>query len=100
MKNVNIVLGTMTFGESVFAPEVEEFINTFFDLGYDEFDTAFVYNEGNCERLLGDVLPKLDKIFRIASKINPRISGKLDGEAAYKQVNSSGICAGSIINSL
>lgn len=89
MKNVNIVLGTMTFGESVFAPEVEGFINTFFDLGYDEFDTAFVYNEGNCERLLGDVLPKLDKIFRIASKINPRISGKLDGEAAYKQVNES-----------
>lgn len=89
MKKVNIVLGTMTFGESVFAPDVDEFINTFLDLGYNEFDTAYVYNEGNCEKLLGDVLPQIDRTFKIASKVNPRISGKLDGDAAFKQVNES-----------
>ena len=88
-KQVGLILGTMTFGESVFSPDVEMFINTFLDEGYDELDTAYVYNDGNCERLLGEVLPELDRPFRIATKVNPRISGKLDGEAAYKQVNES-----------
>lgn len=89
MKNVNLILGTMTFGESVFEPQVEEFINMFLDAGYDELDTAYVYNEGSCEKLLGEVFPKLNRPFRIATKVNPRISGKLDGEAAYKQVTES-----------
>lgn len=89
MGNVNLILGTMTFGESVFSPEVEKFIRTFLDAGYNELDTAYVYNEGNCERMLGEVLPVLNRPFRIATKVNPRISGKLDGEAAYKQLNES-----------
>ena len=86
---MKLVLGTMTFGESVFAPEPEKFINTFLDAGYDELDTAYVYNEGNCERLIGEALPSIKKPYKIATKVNPRISGKLDGEAAYKQVNES-----------
>ena len=89
MKNVNLILGTMTFGESVFSPDVDTFIRTFLDAGYEELDTAYVYNDGNCERLLGEVLPDLNQPYRIATKVNPRISGKLDGEAAYKQVNES-----------
>lgn len=89
MNSVNLILGTMTFGESVFQPQVEEFVNAFLNAGYDELDTAYVYNEGNCERLLGEVLPGLDRPFKIATKVNPRISGRLDAEAAYKQVNES-----------
>ncbi len=89
MKNVNLILGTMTFGESVFRPDVDQFITDFLEAGYDELDTAYVYNEGNCERLLGEVLPGLNRPFKIATKVNPRISGKLDSEAAYKQVNES-----------
>ena len=89
MKKVNLILGTMTFGESVFSPDVEKFINTFLDDGHEELDTAYVYNDGNCERLLGEVLPTLDRPFRIATKVNPRISGRLDADAAYKQVNES-----------
>lgn len=88
-KPVNLILGTMTFGESVFMPDVGEFINAFLDAGYDELDTAYVYNEGNCEKFLGEVLPGLNRPFKIATKVNPRISGKLDAEAAYKQVNES-----------
>lgn len=88
-KPVRLILGTMTFGESVFSPQVAEFINTFLDAGYDELDTAYVYNDGNCEKLLGEVLPGLNRSFKIDTKVNPRISGKLDGEAAYKQVNES-----------
>ena len=88
-KPVNLILGTMTFGESVFSPDVGEFVNSFLDAGYDELDTAYVYNEGNCERLLGEVLPGLNRPFKIATKVNPRISGKLDADAAYKQVEES-----------
>ena len=89
MNDVKLVLGTMTFGESVFLPDVGTFINEFLDAGYDELDTAYVYNEGKCERMLGEVLPALNRPYKIATKVNPRISGKLDGEAAYKQVNES-----------
>ncbi len=88
-KPVNLILGTMTFGESVFMPDIGEFINAFLDAGYDELDTAYVYNDGNCERFLGEVLPELNRPFKIATKVNPRISGRLDAEAAYKQVNES-----------
>lgn len=89
MKNVKLVLGTMTFGESVFSLEVGAFINTFLDAGYEELDTAYVYNDGICEHLLGEVLPGLNRPYKIATKVNPRISGRLDGVAAYKQVNES-----------
>jgi aflatoxin B1 aldehyde reductase len=89
MQNINLILGTMTFGESVFAPDVAEFIDAYFGAGYSELDTAYVYNEGQSEMLLGEVLPKLAKPFKIATKVNPRISGKLDGEAAFMQLNES-----------
>lgn len=89
MGEVKLVLGTMTFGESVFNPQAGEFIKAFLDAGYEELDTAYVYNDGTCERLLGEVLPGLDRPYRIATKVNPRISGRLDGDAACKQVNES-----------
>lgn len=88
-KRVGFILGTMTFGESVFQPQAEAFLEAFLESGYDMLDTAYVYNEGNCERLLGKVLPALNKPVRIATKVHPRISGRLDGEAAYRQVNES-----------
>ncbi len=89
MNKVTLILGTMTFGESVFAPDVKTFIDTFLDAGYTELDTAYVYNEGVCERLLGEVLPGLDRPYRIATKVNPRITGKLDGAAARMQLPES-----------
>ena len=86
---MKLILGTMTFGESVFSPEVTLFTEAFLDTGNTELDTAYVYNNGDCERLLGEALEKLNRPFRIATKVNPRISGRLDGEAAYRQVNES-----------
>lgn len=88
-KPVTLILGTMTFGESVFSPEVGRFTEAFLDAGYTELDTAYVYNDGSCERLLGEVLPELKRPYRIATKVNPRISGRLDADAAYLQVNES-----------
>lgn len=89
MNGMKLILGTMTFGESVFSPDVGLFINTFLENGGEEVDTAYVYNGGNCEKLLGEVLPELNRPFKIATKVNPRISGRLDADAAYKQVNES-----------
>lgn len=86
---MKLILGTMTFGESVFSPDVGRFISVFLDNGGEELDTAYVYNDGNCERLLGEVLPTINRPFSIATKVNPRISGRLDADAAYKQVNES-----------
>ena len=89
MQKIKAVLGTMTFGESVFAPDVEAFINTFLDAGGEELDTAYVYNDGSCEKLIGEAIAKLDRPYKIATKVNPRITGKLDADAAYMQFNES-----------
>lgn len=89
MKDIKLVLGTMTFGESVFNPDIISFINEFLNNGFTELDTAYVYNDGKCEQLLGESLKIIDKPYKISTKVNPRISGKLNGEAANKQVNES-----------
>lgn len=87
---MKLVLGTMTFGESVFAPEPEQFIETFLAAGYDELDTAYVYNEGQSETLIGAALKTIgrDRV-KLATKVNPRITGRLDGDAAVMQLNES-----------
>ena len=89
MKKMNIVLGTMTFGESVFDADVSEFIKTFINLGYNELDAAYVYNDGACENMLGSILPSLARPFKVASKSNPRITGKLDDKAVLDQTRQS-----------
>lgn len=90
MKKVNLILGTMTFGENVFGDTVVDMLKTFSEYGYVELDTAYVYNDGKSELLVGEALKKLGKDrFKIATKVNPRISGRLDGAAAYKQLNES-----------
>ena len=86
---MKLILGTMTFGESVCAPDAERFVNAFLDAGYTELDTAYVYNDGLCEKLLGEILPALSRPYTVATKVNPRITGKLDGAAAYMQLNGS-----------
>ncbi|MCQ4022554.1 aldo/keto reductase [Ruminococcus sp. zg-924] len=80
----------MTFGESVFGDDVVQMIKTFIDYGFSELDTAYVYNEGQSEQLIGAALKELgsDNV-KISTKVNPRITGKLDGAAAYAQLNES-----------
>lgn len=89
MNPVNLILGTMTFGESVFYPEAGEFIDAFLEAGHTELDTAYVYNEGACERIIGKAIKDIKKPYKISTKVNPRISGRLDGDAAYRQLNES-----------
>lgn len=90
MSKVKLVLGTMTFGESVFGKDAEDIVKKYIEYGYDELDTAYVYNDGQCEKILGDILGTIgrDKV-KVSTKVNPRITGKLDGQAAYDQLSES-----------
>lgn len=88
--NVKLILGTMTFGEQVFGDDVGNMLKLFFEHGYNEIDTAYVYNEGNCERMLGDSLTEFSRTdYKIATKVNPRVTGRLDKEAVISQLNES-----------
>ncbi|MBO4289959.1 MAG: aldo/keto reductase [Lachnospiraceae bacterium] len=87
---VKLVLGTMTFGESVFDEDALAMVRAYLEAGGDELDTAYVYNEGECERILGRLLPRIGREnVTLDTKVNPRITGKLDAEAACMQLNES-----------
>lgn len=89
-KKINLVLGTMTFGEQIFGEDVNVMIESFLSKGYSDIDTAYVYNNGECERLLGAALVDIErKNYRIDTKVNPRITGKLDKSAVLDQANES-----------
>lgn len=87
---VNLILGTMTFGEQVFGSDVGNMIQCFLSYGYQELDTAYVYNNGQCELLLGSALKNRERsTYKLATKVNPRITGKLDKSAVLSQLNES-----------
>lgn len=89
-KKIKLVLGTMTFGEQIFGSDVKTMLDSFLASNYRELDTAYVYNNGECERLLGSALRNIDRnTYEIATKVNPRITGKLDKEAVLNQANES-----------
>lgn len=87
---MNVILGSMTFGEQLFGEDVRLVIRRFLDYGYEEIDTAYVYNDGNSERLIGNVIKEIgrDRI-KIDSKVNPRITGRLDADAVKLQLEES-----------
>lgn len=94
-EGVKLILGTMTFGEQVFGQDVADMIFYYQSRGYRELDTAYVYNEGACERLIGQAL-RDDRLsgLEMATKVNPRISGRLDKEAVLSQFQESLACLG------
>lgn len=80
----------MNFGPQVDLSTAEKMVQLFLAEGNREIDTAFVYNDGSTEIMLGNILPKLDRSsFSIASKANPRISGKLDKASITTQCMES-----------
>lgn len=64
----HIVLGTMTFGESVNGEAAEEIINSALSLGITRIDTANVYSQGKAEKILGE-LPTQRRAVKIATKV-------------------------------
>lgn len=89
MNRINLILGTMQFGERIFGKDAQDMIETFGEFGFSELDTAYVYNEGQSELLIGKSLENLSQEFRISTKVNPRITGKLDKEAVLAQFSES-----------
>ena len=90
MSNMKLILGTMTFGEQLFGNDVRDMIEYFLSQGLNELDTAYVYNEGQCEVLIGQALSNISvPEVKISTKINPRITGKLDYDAVMSQFNKS-----------
>lgn len=87
---VNFILGTMTIGQQAFDADASTMIDTALSHGITELDTAYVYNEGECERVLGRVLKNVDRSrYTIATKVNPRVTGRMDRESVFQQLNES-----------
>ena len=84
------ILGTMTFGPQLDLAASRSVVHRFLQEGYSEIDTAHVYNDGESERQLGTILAALENDgVSIATKVNPRVTGRLDAESIILQVNES-----------
>lgn len=88
-KKNKTILGTMTFGPQVSLEDSKSMVDLFLNSGYDEVDTAYVYNEGETERILGEILSEEKRKVSIATKVNPRITGKLNDKAVCMQFEES-----------
>lgn len=87
---MKIVLGTMNFGPQLDLEASRAMVSQFLGTGNNELDTAYVYNGGDTEKYLGDILPELEpSSYYLATKVHPRITGKLDRETILLEFNES-----------
>ena len=87
---LRLILGTMTFGSEADEKESYGMLQLFSNSGFNEIDTASVYNKGETETILGSVFKKLNTFdFSVATKVHPRVSSRLDGEAVKEQFEKS-----------
>lgn len=85
---MKIILGTMNFGPQLNLEESQLMTESFLRTGFNELDTAYVYNGGDTERYLGEILPKQEGYY-LATKVHPRITGKLDRETILMEFAES-----------
>lgn len=87
---MKLILGTMNFGPQLDLNASQSMIESFLETGNNELDTAYVYNGGTTEEYLGSILPKLEpNSCYLATKVHPRITGKLDRETILMEFNES-----------
>ncbi|MDE5883228.1 MAG: aldo/keto reductase [Muribaculaceae bacterium] len=87
---MKIVLGTMNFGPQLDLEGSRQMVDGFLKSGNRELDTAYVYNNGDTERLLGDILPGIPThSYGIATKVHPRITGRLDRKTILMELDES-----------
>ena len=80
----------MNFGPQVKEELAQNMLLKFLSQGGNEIDSAYVYNDGQTEEILGSIMPTLNSFPKsIATKIHPRITGRLDGNAVYTQFKES-----------
>ena len=90
MDKMKLILGTMTFGPQVNVEDSQIMVQRFLDAGCHELDTAYVYNDGDTEKILGSILKNIpENNIVIGTKVNPRITGRLDGNAVTMQFEES-----------
>lgn len=84
------VLGTMTFSDQVDAIAAQTMLRRFTTTGEIELDTAYQYNKGLTETLLGELIPpdQRGNLF-IASKVNPWNDQGLKPAQVKKQLDES-----------
>lgn len=87
---MKLILGTMNFGPQLDLDASQRMTESFLKTGNNELDTAYVYNGGTTEEYLGSILPKLTTdSYYIATKVHPRITGKLDRKTILMEFNES-----------
>ncbi len=87
---MKIVLGTMNFGPQLDLEASRTMVKAYMATGGRELDTAYVYNDGTTETYLGDILPTLNPAsYQLATKVHPRITGKLDRETIMMEFGES-----------
>lgn len=90
MNKFKLILGTMTFGAEVDEIESQKMVQQFISSGYCEIDTAYVYNKGKTEKILGSVFKDLNEhSFTVSTKVHPRVSNRLDSKTVRKQFEIS-----------
>ena len=87
---MKIVLGTMTFSDQVGYDVAENMVRAFKQADHTELDTAFVYNQGKTECLLGELNKQgnLDSLL-LAGKANPWAENGLTPKSVKLQLNTS-----------
>lgn len=87
---MKIILGTMNFGPQLNLEESRQMVLDFLKTGNNELDTAYVYNKGTTEEYLGEILPEIGKsTYYLATKVHPRVTGKLNRETILMEFNES-----------
>lgn len=84
------IFGAMNIGQQVFGEDAVGMLKAFHEAGGVEVDAAYVYNDGACEEILGECLKRFEPgSFSVATKANPRVTGRLDRESVVMQLEGS-----------
>lgn len=87
---LDVILGTMTFSGQVDAACATDMIKAFRSAGHTALDTAYVYNKGGTETLLGELNAQgVLAGTHIAGKANPAQEGGLSAASVRRQLETS-----------
>lgn len=85
------ILGTMTFASQVDPATAKQMLSAYKSAGHHEVDTAFVYEKGETEKLLGR-LQQDEGVLNdslVAGKVNPLVKNGLQPQAVDEQLLTS-----------